>query len=94
MATKYYCDRCSKEISEEGNGIHETLHQTLDKTPPFRMHIHFLKQFNEGKVDLCKECVIALLIQKAEERQTTRVFSYNYARPVSGVSGAGKESEK
>lgn len=73
MSTKHYCDRCGGEIHQEGNSIHEGLHPTPTETAEFRMHIHFLKKFSEGKADLCDQCVIALLIEKASEyRQIKR----------------------
>ena len=67
MSIRHYCDRCSTQIPEEGNSLHEGYHPLPDKTPEFRMHIHFLKKLSEGKADLCRDCVVALLIQKAQE---------------------------
>lgn len=64
---EYYCDRCHKLLLGEGNSIHEFVSPNLKDTPKFRIHVHFLKQFNEGKADLCESCVLDLLNEWVEK---------------------------
>lgn len=88
MATKTYCDICTKEIedgSSQGGYVANFDLEAPERSVRILLNIHIQ---NASRVDVCKECTLKILRELiadgSEHKCTTHSSSfYDMARPLS-----------
>jgi hypothetical protein len=62
MSTKYYCDKCGKQIPLKGNQKNETLYgRSPMKEDGWQIEFNVHREYNGGSDDLCKLCCVEII---------------------------------